>query len=478
MYLTQALRLDSSARLALVGAGGKTAALFALGRELLHPAPPQLSRVSLPRPPVNLFSQSENATPPVRTVLLAATTHLATQQASLADRHYVLTSEASLDSLMDELPAGLLLFTGPPGEDKRTAGLPERLVGRLNHLADQLNMPLLVEADGSRQLPLKAPAAHEPVIPDWVNTVVVVAGLSGLGKPLDHRWVHRPELFSRLAGLDPDEPVTSEALVRVLSHPQGGLKGIPNGARRVALLNQAGTPELQAAAQRLARPLLAQYAGVVVAVLPPPDLRAEEEAQAEVVAVHERIAGVILAAGGAQRMQQPKQALIWRGQPLVHHVARAALEADLDPVVVVTGSAAGQVEAAVGGLPVQVVNNPDWQTGQSSSVKTGLRALPAQTGAAVFLLADQPQIPAELIARLVETHAATLSPLVAPLVQGQRANPVLMDRATFADLFSLSGDQGGRALFARYPVQWVPWHDPAVLQDIDTPEDYQRLLDR
>ena len=56
-------------------------------------------------------------------------------------------------------------------------------------------------------------------------------------------------------------------------------------------------------------------------------------------------------------------------------------------------------------------------------------------------------------------------------------DPVLMDRVTFSDLFTLSGDQGGRALFARYPVQWVPWHDSAILQDIDTPEDYQRLLE-
>jgi molybdenum cofactor cytidylyltransferase len=348
---------------------------------------------------------------------------------------------------------------------------------RLHRLADQFSLPLLVEADGSRRLPLKAPAAHEPVIPDWVKTVVVVAGLSGLGKPLNHEWVHRPELFSRLADLDLDASVTAEGLVRVLSHPQGGLKGVPDGARRVALLNQAGTAELQAVAQRMAQPLLAEYASVVVADLPPPDLRTAEEKNTGVIAGHERVAGVILAAGGAQRMGQPKQVLIWHGQPLVRHVARAALEGGLDPVVVVTGNAAEQVRAAVEGLPILVANNPEWQAGQSSSVKIGLHALPAETGAAVFLLADQPQTPAGLIASLVETHAGTLSPLVAPLVQGQRANPVLLDRVTFSDLFSLSGDQGGRALFARYPVQWVPWHDSSILEDIDTPEDYQRLLE-
>jgi molybdenum cofactor cytidylyltransferase len=477
MYLTLALRLDQSARLALVGAGGKTAALFALGRQLSRPAPRWREPDRPARPAVNQIPAAGRDASPPQTVLLSATTHLATDQIALADYHFTLLRKADLDGLADHLPTGMLLFTGPAGEDGRTAGLQAGLMERLRLLADQRRLPLLVEADGSRRLPLKAPAPHEPVIPEWVNTVVVVAGLSGLGKPLDPAWVHRPEIFSHLSGLELIAPVTSEGLVNVLTHPQGGLKSIPHGARRMVLLNQAGTAELQAVAQRLARPILAQYDGVVVADLPPIDLPVGEDTHTGVIAVYERVAGVILAAGGAQRMGRPKQSLLWHGQPLVRHVAQAALEASLDPVVVVSGSAAGQVEAAVEGLAVQLVHNPDWQSGQSSSVKAGICALPAETGAAMFLLADQPGTPAALIASLVEAHAATLSPLVAPLVQGQRANPVLMDRVTFPDLLSLSGDQGGRALFSRYPVQWVPWHDAVALQDIDTPEDYQRLLE-
>jgi molybdenum cofactor cytidylyltransferase len=176
-------------------------------------------------------------------------------------------------------------------------------------------------------------------------------------------------------------------------------------------------------------------------------------------------------------MGRLKQVLVWRGEPFVRHVARAALAAGLSPVVVVTGCAADSVEAALGDLPVSFAHNPEWQAGQSGSVKTAVQALPSETGAAVFLLADQPHTPAQLIASLVEAHAGSLSPLVAPLVQGQRANPVLFDRRTFPELLGLSGDQGGRVLFSRYPARWVPWHDPAVLQDIDTPEDYQRLLE-
>jgi molybdenum cofactor cytidylyltransferase len=409
-------------------------------------------------------------------VLLTATTHLASEQLALADRHFTVLNEVDLDRHLEDPPAGVLLFTGPAGHDERTAGLSAPLLERLRHYADRNNLPLLIEADGSRRRPLKAPASHEPVIPGWASSVGVVAGLSGLGWPLNAEWVHRPEQFARIVGLDLEAPVTEEALIRLLVHPQGGLKGIPRGARRVVLLNQASTPELQAIAHRLAQPLLRDYAGAIVASLRMP-ASLDGEDQSGVIAVHERVAGVILAAGGARRMGELKQVLAWRGEPIVRHVALAALEAGLSPLVVVTGCAAESVEQALRDLPVHFVHNPTWEAGQSGSVIVGVQALPPETGAAAFLLADQPQTPAQLIASLVEAHAETLSPLVAPLVQGHRANPVLFDRATFPDLIALSGDQGGRALFSRYPVRWVPWHDPAVLQDIDTPEDYQRLLE-
>jgi molybdenum cofactor cytidylyltransferase len=96
-------------------------------------------------------------------------------------------------------------------------------------------------------------------------------------------------------------------------------------------------------------------------------------------------------------------------------------------------------------------------------------------GSAVFLLADQPQTPIELVKALRDQHAQTLDPIVAPLIDDRRGNPVLFDRVTFADLLSLTGDVGGRAVFAKYPIAYVPWHDANLLLDVDTPEDYQHL---
>ena len=449
MRLLEALRLGTTPRLAFSGAGGKTTALFRLGREYLE-----------------LSAGSPDYS---HTVFLAATTHMAVEQLQMADWHIVVTENETVVPPPGGWPTGLLLLTGPPGQDKRTSGLSMAQMDQLLVFSEEAHFPLLVEADGSRQRPLKAPASHEPAIPAWVDTVVVLAGLSGLGRPLDAEWVHRPERFSDLAGIPLGQNISAEALVRVLSHPSGGLQGLPEGARRIVLLNQVDSAELQAATQKMSRELLQAYQAVVVASLSFP--------QAESIhAVHEPAAGVILAAGSASRFGQPKQTLPWHGQALVRHAARTALRAGLAPVVVVTGYAADQVQTALEGLPVELIYNPDWAAGQSTSVITGLRQLPLQVGSVVFMLADQPLVPASLVRSLVETHAAACAAIVAPLVQGQRANPVLFDRCTFPDLLSLTGDVGGRTLFSRYPVSWLPWNDERVLFDVDTLEDYQALL--
>jgi molybdenum cofactor cytidylyltransferase len=451
MQLARALRLTNQTRLALVGAGGKTTVLFQAARQLTSP------------------------------VLLTATTHLAVEQAKLADRWVIAHTTDDVRITREAISGQVVLFTGAEDVSGRTLGVDGIVLEEILQLAGVLNCPLLIEADGSRCLPLKAPAEHEPAIPAFSSTVVVSVGLSGLGKPLDKTWVHRPERFAELSGLGLGAEIHVEALVKVLSHPAGGLKNIPAGARRILLLNQADTIDLQAQGKLLAVKLLPFYDSVLVASLQPvissPDSLNAQEPTSGVFAAHERIGAVILAAGGSIRYGQPKLLLPWNGETVIRQVARSALSAGLNPVLVVAGEQMPAIRRELAGLNVRLVPNPDWEQGQSTSVQAGLRALPENCQGAVFFLGDQPQIPPALAQALVEAHAASLAPIVAPLVDGQRGNPVLFDRDTFSDLMALRGDVGGRPLFAKYLVEWVPWHDPGVLLDIDTPEDYQHLSD-
>ena len=463
MRLVQALRYHPYPQIALVGAGGKTSTLFQLARELLE-TPSELSHK--------------------KAVLVTATTHLATNQLILADRKVFLLYAGEFDRLEVQLLNGVILITGTPAGEDRVSGLNLATIDRVCELAERQRLPLLIEADGSRLRPIKAPAAHEPVIPQSVDTVLVTAGLSALGKPLSPEWVQRPELVARITGLLPGDSITQDTFEALMTSPAGGLKDIPEGARRIALLNQAYSPQMQTNANHIAINILTSYNAIIISTFDPKiETRTKRcnlkttSPEDEVHAVHEPVAGIVLAAGGSTRMTQPKQVMSFRNQPLVRIAAHAALAAGLTPVIVVTGAFDNQVKEALEGLPITIVHNPDWYSGQSTSVAAGINATPTRTGSAIFLLADQPLVSDSMIQKLVELHTQTLSPIVAPSINGRRSNPVLFDRVTFSDLLDLSGDIGGRALFSKYQVSWLPWMNATSAIDIDTPDDYQRLLD-
>ena len=447
MNLLRALRLTptrpkgagTEGVISLVGAGGKTTAMFQLARQLI---------------------ESRKTESPV---IIIATTHLGAWQIPLADHHIIATDLAALENIP---PHGITLITGEI-ENDRTKPVNPTVLSWLHDNSKTQEIPLLIEADGSRQKPLKAPAEHEPPIPEFTDTVIVVAGLSALGKQLNDEHVHRPEIFSRLSGLKIDQPITADAITRILTHPQGGLKNIPPTARRIALLNQADTPALQSIGGGMARDLLGHFDSVIVGSLKGGEMQ-----------TFERCAGIILAAGESTRFGSPKQLLDWKGKPFVRQVAETTLQASLWPVVIVTGFHTADIESALNGLPVNIVHNPEYQQGQSSSIRAGINALPHNVGASVFLLADQPQIPVDVIRALIESHTLGMQAILAPLVlEERRANPVLFDRVTFPDLLKLTGDVGGRAIFDKHRVEYIPWHDDILLFDVDKPEDYQRLKD-
>jgi molybdenum cofactor cytidylyltransferase len=192
------------------------------------------------------------------------------------------------------------------------------------------------------------------------------------------------------------------------------------------------------------------------------------------------IYGILLAAGTSSRMGQPKPLLNWRGKSLVRHTAEQALASRITGLVVVLGAGARDVRAALIGLdgPVHLVENPAYADGQAGSVRAGLTALPSAASGAIVLLVDQPLVGPAVINQLIDTFAAHPETLaVVPTYQGRRGNPVLLARALFEPISRISGDSGARAVFAAYADQilTLELNDPAIVTDIDTPEEYAQL---
>ena len=198
----------------------------------------------------------------------------------------------------------------------------------------------------------------------------------------------------------------------------------------------------------------------------------------------QQIAAIILAAGASTRFGQPKQLLDWGGMPLLAHIAGVALDAGLEPVIVVLGCQAEAARVALGAAvnrrrwePVQTVMNWRWEEGLSTSVRVGLTALPPETQAVILMQCDQPLVTPDLLRQIAARFEESGAAIVHPTHAGQRGTPTLFARRLFPELAAVSGDKGGRIVIARHPDEVATFEvaNPDVLADIDTSADYRRL---
>ncbi|PVE21746.1 4-diphosphocytidyl-2C-methyl-D-erythritol kinase [Microvirga sp. KLBC 81] len=190
------------------------------------------------------------------------------------------------------------------------------------------------------------------------------------------------------------------------------------------------------------------------------------------------VAALILAAGRGTRFRSGLKLLTpLNGRPLVRHVVEAAITSSAEPVIVVTGHRAGEIEASLKGLPIRSVRNATFTEGLSTSLKAGFAALPPQAKAAIVLLGDMPLIKASLIDTLVHSWRAMGEPAaLVPTVNGRRGNPVVLSRHLESLVEGLSGDTGaGPVLRGRPDVMECQVDDPAILQDVDTNDDLGRI---
>jgi len=188
------------------------------------------------------------------------------------------------------------------------------------------------------------------------------------------------------------------------------------------------------------------------------------------------VAGVVLAAGTSSRMGRNKMLLEVGGRTLLWRAVTTAVEAGLDPVLVVLGHESERARAEVQSLSCTVVLNPDYREGIHSSVRAGIRAVPDDCDGAAVLLADMPLVDAEMIRTLLRRYREGTAPLVVSSYGEVDAPPIVYDRALFAELRVLEGEGCGKRVVKRHTdeAERVRW-PPAALTDLDVPADLEAV---
>lgn len=206
-----------------VGAGGKTSCMFRL---------------------------AEEAAKKKHKVLTTTTTRILVPEPSQSLHVFTSQTVKQLVKVLEGEFAGAFHVTAAKSSDGyKLAGYS---VLQVDELADKGMFDwLLVEADGAAGKPLKAPAAHEPVVPERSRAVVGVIGLDCVGKIFNEGRVHRHRIYARITGLCPGQPISPISIARLICHPSGLFKGSPSGAERIVFLNKVDTIERGKPAQNI-----------------------------------------------------------------------------------------------------------------------------------------------------------------------------------------------------------------------------------
>lgn len=190
-----------------------------------------------------------------------------------------------------------------------------------------------------------------------------------------------------------------------------------------------------------------------------------------------RCAAIVLAAGSSTRLGQPKQLVLYQGEPLLRRTLQLALDAGASPVLVVLGAYAAECRSVIEALPVTITENPDHGAGMGGGLRLGMAALTAWEAGAVpshrllLLVCDQPLLRLDHLELLLAAEPA--ESIVAAAYNGRVGVPAVFDRRHFAALAAVTGDQGARSLLREQAVTPVAMPEAAI--DIDTPADLDAL---
>jgi molybdenum cofactor cytidylyltransferase len=188
---------------------------------------------------------------------------------------------------------------------------------------------------------------------------------------------------------------------------------------------------------------------------------------------------IVLAAGKSTRMRGRNKLLVKvESRPIIRRVIEAGLKSKADEVIVVLGWEADKIQKALDDLPCRFVVNKDYEKGQSSSVKAGLREVGGATQAILILPGDVAMIDPSSINLVINEYARRKNPIIVAAHKSRPGHPILLDRQLFKEIEQIDEQSFGlKAVVKKYEgtVRFVEAGSPNVLRDVDTPEDLKNL---
>ncbi|MDG1810398.1 MAG: nucleotidyltransferase family protein [Polaribacter sp.] len=188
---------------------------------------------------------------------------------------------------------------------------------------------------------------------------------------------------------------------------------------------------------------------------------------------------LLVAAGASSRMGEPKQLLPWNNQTLIEHQLNNLLKTNTTTSVVL-GANAEKISSVIDSLPISIFTNPKWQNGMGNSISFGIQQLlekDANIDGILISLIDQPLLTTEYFNKIIESFQINKKQIIVSQSEnGWLGAPVLFDKTYFDELINLKGDEGAKLIISKNKNKIHLILAETILQDIDTPEAYQKLF--
>ncbi|MDO5100817.1 MAG: selenium cofactor biosynthesis protein YqeC [Eubacteriales bacterium] len=372
------------------------------------------------------------------------------------------------------LQPGEVVQLGTSAEQDKIASLSEQDMTLLPKMADII----LVEADGSKRLPLKYPAEHEPVLSDRRTHTIIVQGLSALGRSAAG-VCHRHELAKqRQPQLFRTEQVTIADMAELM---RSGYRRVYEQGRTVILLNQADCLPSEDQGD-----LLTEYRACLGDAEPAVEMiqLEDEGAEKERPRKQPMIGLILMASGFSRRFGEDKLSYEVEGRSLAEHaleLMRAVMRLLWQKRVKVTACVVSRqrwLRDRATALGIQAVDNPYSEEGISASIRIGTQQVCTQgVEKLLFLVADQPRLRADTVWQLIEAALTEKQGLVIPQCDDRSGNPCIFDRRYREELLALQGEQGGKTVIRRHPDDCLYVSVPKeALADIDNKEQINNII--
>lgn len=450
LKLVHSLGVKSPAVISFFGAGGKTTLMYRLAEEIRSSGRKVLltTTTKIKIPPELPFFINEN-------------------------------TEKSIHALKEHFKnESIAVFGKRVLRDNKIEGIA---AAEVQQFRDQLPVSILIEADGSRGMPIKGYAENEPVLPACSDLIAAVIGADALYIHISSDTVHRSVQFAAATGAGEDSIIIEKTVAAAFQHMLKLGRSQAPGAETVCILNKADLLKNPGSAA-------VQLSGLLSGQGSTPErfiiTAGNDEDPVKVILNYKDgkqpadVSCVLLAAGTSSRMGEDKLSLPFNDNTILEHTLDQITESGIeDIIVVVRPDSSWQQKLGTG--KYKLIENPLYYTGIASSLKAGLAEVSSRAQGVIFALADQPLVPPAIYRQLIDRYRSSLKLVTYPVYQGQKGNPTLFDRRTWPSLMLLSGDQGGRTLVSKMSEDEIDLIEtvlPSVIADIDTPESYRMLI--